>query len=313
MTRRARPPTSTASAPPCSAPSPGMPRSNAAAVSRWSPSSCGSPRKTVPDLREHGIPDDVSAVIARAMSREPGQRPATAADFGDELRRTPTRPWLPGRRDGPARRTRRTRRDSGRPAAPRRSRAAGSVRRPRLPFGRDGESSAGADQFRRPPARTHRGEESAGGLAAGDVDRDRGCRQDAAGDAGRRRACSASTPTVCGWWSWVNCATSRCWSTRWPRALGLRDHSARPLREVLIEFLAPREVLLVLDNCEHVVDAVGGTGRDPAAGLPGAADSGHQPRTPRHRRGGGAAGPPAGCPGSRIGSPRCGGCPDTMR
>jgi non-specific serine/threonine protein kinase len=39
-------------------------------------------------------------------------------------------------------------------------------------------------------------------------------------------------------------------------AVEVRDHSARPLREVLVEFLVPREVLLVLDNCEHVVDAV---------------------------------------------------------
>ncbi|WP_016881887.1 MULTISPECIES: protein kinase domain-containing protein [unclassified Rhodococcus (in: high G+C Gram-positive bacteria)] len=38
-------------------------------------------------------------------------------------------------------------------------------------------------------------------------------------------------------------------------ALGLRDQSARPSHEVLVEFLAPREVLLVLDNCEQVVDA----------------------------------------------------------
>ncbi|MFC9763587.1 protein kinase [Rhodococcus jostii] len=38
-------------------------------------------------------------------------------------------------------------------------------------------------------------------------------------------------------------------------ALGLRDQSARPSREVLVEFLAPREVLLVLDNCEQVVAA----------------------------------------------------------
>ena len=42
--------------------------------------------QAVPDLREHGIPDEVSAVIARAMSRTPGQRPATAADFGEQLR-----------------------------------------------------------------------------------------------------------------------------------------------------------------------------------------------------------------------------------
>jgi len=39
-------------------------------------------------------------------------------------------------------------------------------------------------------------------------------------------------------------------------AVGVRGHSARPVREVLIEFLAPRKVLLVLDNCEHMVDAV---------------------------------------------------------
>ncbi|MFV9454011.1 protein kinase domain-containing protein [Rhodococcus sp. NM-2] len=38
-------------------------------------------------------------------------------------------------------------------------------------------------------------------------------------------------------------------------ALGLRDQSARPSHEVLVEFLAPREVLLVLDNCEQVVAA----------------------------------------------------------
>jgi predicted ATPase/serine/threonine protein kinase/DNA-binding CsgD family transcriptional regulator len=36
-------------------------------------------------------------------------------------------------------------------------------------------------------------------------------------------------------------------------ALGLRDRAARPLLEVLADFLAPREVLLVLDNCEQVL------------------------------------------------------------
>ena len=39
-------------------------------------------------------------------------------------------------------------------------------------------------------------------------------------------------------------------------AVGVRDHSARPLREVLLEHLAVQEMLLVLDNCEQVVDAV---------------------------------------------------------
>ncbi|ETT28811.1 hypothetical protein RAJCM14343_1729 [Rhodococcus aetherivorans] len=39
----------------------------------------------VPDLREHGIPDDVADTIARAMARRPGRRPATAAALGTQL------------------------------------------------------------------------------------------------------------------------------------------------------------------------------------------------------------------------------------
>ncbi|MFI7167073.1 protein kinase [Rhodococcus erythropolis] len=39
-------------------------------------------------------------------------------------------------------------------------------------------------------------------------------------------------------------------------ALGIRDRSARPVQEVVAEFLTLREMLLVLDNCEQVVDAV---------------------------------------------------------
>ena len=39
-------------------------------------------------------------------------------------------------------------------------------------------------------------------------------------------------------------------------ALGLRDEAGRSLREVLIESLGSRRVVLVLDNCEHVVDEV---------------------------------------------------------
>ncbi|WP_431971816.1 protein kinase domain-containing protein [Nocardia sp. bgisy134] len=38
--------------------------------------------------------------------------------------------------------------------------------------------------------------------------------------------------------------------------LGVRDESARPLREVLIEVVSSREALLVLDNCEQIVEAV---------------------------------------------------------
>ncbi|WP_433526245.1 ATP-binding protein [Nocardia pseudovaccinii] len=38
--------------------------------------------------------------------------------------------------------------------------------------------------------------------------------------------------------------------------LGLRDAAPGPLRDVLVKFLGAREILLVLDNCEHMVEAV---------------------------------------------------------
>jgi ATP/maltotriose-dependent transcriptional regulator MalT len=40
----------------------------------------------IPDLREHGFPVDVAAVIERAMARDPAARPGSAATLGDELR-----------------------------------------------------------------------------------------------------------------------------------------------------------------------------------------------------------------------------------
>ena len=40
----------------------------------------------IPDLRELGLPADVAAVIERAMARDPTDRPASAAAFGEELR-----------------------------------------------------------------------------------------------------------------------------------------------------------------------------------------------------------------------------------
>jgi predicted ATPase len=36
--------------------------------------------------------------------------------------------------------------------------------------------------------------------------------------------------------------------------LGVREASDRPLTEVLVEHLKPRKTLLVLDNCEHLVE-----------------------------------------------------------
>ena len=40
----------------------------------------------IPDLRTQGLPADMAAIIERAMALDPADRPATAAELGDELR-----------------------------------------------------------------------------------------------------------------------------------------------------------------------------------------------------------------------------------
>lgn len=45
----------------------------------------------LPDLRLEGIPEDVCALVEHAMSRRPDERPATAAEFGEQLRETERR------------------------------------------------------------------------------------------------------------------------------------------------------------------------------------------------------------------------------
>ncbi|TDD21411.1 ATP-binding protein [Nonomuraea diastatica] len=52
-------------------------------------------------------------------------------------------------------------------------------------------------------------------------------------------------------------------------ALKLTDHTTRPMAEVLAEHLAGREVLLVLDTCEHLVTACAATVETLLAAVPG--------------------------------------------
>jgi non-specific serine/threonine protein kinase len=52
-------------------------------------------------------------------------------------------------------------------------------------------------------------------------------------------------------------------------AMGLRDRSARPPREVVTSHLADKQLLLVLDNCEHMVDQCAGLAADLLAVAPG--------------------------------------------
>ncbi|AII10883.1 protein kinase domain-containing protein [Rhodococcus opacus] len=202
----------------------------------------------VPDLREHGIPEDVSAVIARAMSREPGARPATAADFGEELRALQRGHGFPvdemalhailGSASDDAQPV------SGRP------RYVASVLRSvtgTLPLeltsfvGRRHELTEAKNLLAGSRLVTLTGIGGVGKTRLAMRVASAVLREYADGvrlvELGELREASSLVDAVAA-------------------AVGVRDHSARPLREVLIEFLAPREVLLVLDNCEHMVDAV---------------------------------------------------------
>ena len=54
--------------------------------------------------------------------------------------------------------------------------------------------------------------------------------------------------------NWPRSVTRSGWSVRWPRCSRCRP--GRPeRREALVEFLRTKQMLVVLDNCEHVLDA----------------------------------------------------------
>ena len=203
----------------------------------------------VPDLRAHGIPDDVSDTIARAMSREPGQRPATAAVFGEELRGLQREHGFPidemalrpepdaqGSDEHPT-----SRGGRGSPV-PSTLGATGSLPLELTSFvGRRHELTEAKNLLSGSRLVTLTGIGGVGKTrlamrvaASVQRDYDDGVRLV---ELGELRDASSLVDAVAA-------------------AVGVRDHSVRPAREVLIEFLAPRDVLLVLDNCEHVVDAI---------------------------------------------------------
>ena len=261
--------------------------------------------QAVPDLREHGIPEDVSAVIARAMSREPGARPATAADFGEELRGLQRAHGFPV--DEMALRAEADARGNGEQPTS----LGGRLSQPSSTLGATGTLPLELTSF---VGRRHELTEAKNLLAGSRLVTLTGI-----GGVGKTRLAMRIAASVQREYAdgvrLVELGELREGSSlvdAVAAAVGVRDYSARPLREVLIEHLAVQELLLVLDNCEQVVDAVAelaahllrvsprlrmlATSREPV-GIGGEAVL----RVPRWL--------------SRIpgGGPRCGGCPNTMR
>ncbi|MDF3311222.1 protein kinase [Rhodococcus sp. T2V] len=201
-----------------------------------------------PDLRERGIPDDVSAAIARAMSRTPGQRPATAADFGEELRALQRNHGLPV--DEMALRAEPDVQGHGLPPTSRSERGSPAP----STLGTTGSLPLEMTSF---VGRRHELTETKNLLSGSRLVTLTGI-----GGVGKTRLAmrvGQSTQREYGdGVRLVELGELRDGSVlvdAVAAAVGVRVQSARPVREVLVEFLAPREVLLILDNCEHVVDA----------------------------------------------------------
>ena len=192
--------------------------------------------ESAPDLRDSGIPDDISALVEGAMSRDPQNRRSAAA-LGEELRRVQLSHGFAV--DEMALR--------GRADAERVTGVASSRGiRGNLPLqltsfiGRRTELADVAKLLTTSRLVTLTG----------------------IGGIGKTRLAVRAAGEVAGGFSdgaWLVELAELRDSSSLPdviaATLGLRDHSARPPSEALAEFLSPRKVLLVLDNCEHLVEA----------------------------------------------------------
>ncbi len=212
----------------------------------------------VPDLREHGIPDAVSAVVERAMSGSPGDRPASAAELGDELRQVQQR--LGFAVDEMALHT-----------------EAGAEPRDSDPVHAGGRSVRSASGGPRPPAPHIRnakgnlpleltsfvGRRSELAEAKRLLSESRLVTLTGIGGVGKTRLALRVAGDVRrafpqGVWlvEFGEVHDQSMLADVVASALGVRDQSARPVQDALVEFLVSRRLLLVLDNCEQVVDKV---------------------------------------------------------
>ncbi|MEV6320836.1 protein kinase [Nocardia sp. NPDC051787] len=205
----------------------------------------------VPDLRESGLPEDLSAVIEAAMSRDPHERP-TAAVLGEQLQRVQLAHGF----------------GVEQMALPREFAAEQKADRVTVQVGRRGRS---------------RLSDSVSGKAVGNLPLELtsfvGRRTEVLevknvlagsrlmtltgiGGVGKTRlALQAAGKLQHGFpdGAWLvdlgKLRDATLLADVVGNALGLRNQAGRPMLEVLAEFLSARDLLLVLDNCEQVVDA----------------------------------------------------------
>jgi predicted ATPase/serine/threonine protein kinase len=196
--------------------------------------------ESAPDLRERGVSDDVAAIVEMAMARDPHERPSVV-ELCTEIQRVQARHGFPV--DEMALRSERQAdqllRHTTTPSG--RGRTLGNIPLQLTSFiGRHSELSEVASALSAARLVTLTGIGGVGKTrlalrAAGEVRADF---PDGVWlvELGELRDESMVVDVVTA-------------------TLGVRDQSATPPAEVLIEFLSTRQLLLVLDNCEQVVDA----------------------------------------------------------
>ncbi|WP_016881598.1 MULTISPECIES: protein kinase domain-containing protein [unclassified Rhodococcus (in: high G+C Gram-positive bacteria)] len=212
----------------------------------------------VPDLREHGIDDDVSAAIGRAMAANPRDRPS-AAELGDELRRIQRRHGFP---------------------VDEMSLHSESGAQQQSPVPDDSPFAKHITLAHRQPT-SHASRGAKGNLPVeltsfvgrrSELTDTKAMLSDShlvtltgIGGVGKTRLALRVAENMRrefddGVWlvELGELSDGTSLSEVVAAALGLREQAGTPLHEVLLEFLASRELLLVLDNCEQIVDAAAG-------------------------------------------------------
>ncbi|RMI30123.1 protein kinase [Nocardia stercoris] len=194
-------------------------------------------------LRGTGIPSEVSALLESAMHPDPGQRPS-AAEFGEAIRQAQHRLGYlvaeSAHRDDP---------DGTREQV--RSRRAGPSRTTRPGGGLPPELNSFVGRRSEVAELKHllTGSRLVTLTGMGGVGKTR---------LALRAASAARRDFADGMWA-IDLADVRDPSLVAPIVagrLGMRDVSARPVRDTLVEFLRSRETLLVVDNCEQVAESM---------------------------------------------------------
>ncbi|MGF6889344.1 putative ATPase/DNA-binding NarL/FixJ family response regulator [Nocardia sp. GAS34] len=202
----------------------------------------------IPDLRESGFSDDICAIIEAAMSRDPRERP-TAAAFGIQLRRL--------------QHSRNRQVEESAPAVGRKSK--------RHAVAALAEGSAEDKVIGSPPSRGNLPLEMTSFVGRrADLSEVRNALSAArlvtltgVGGVGKTRLALRAAATM------KRSFTDGVWLVEFGElrdpalvadlvaaTLEVRDQSARPLHMALNEFLGPRTILLVIDNCEQVIAGV---------------------------------------------------------